>query len=125
MKKFYLLVGLISIVGIILWSRQYFNPIETDLCTWYVNTFPDMPPQYQDGIHSACSTYNGRCHMGQTWGELTSLAKIRSNGEIYAPYPYLLGRISSDLCSEPADCVDDIDCNPLYTNLKCQSGKCL
>lgn len=127
---------LLVVIGIVLtffwlWSRQHFNPIATDLCTWYVNTFPDMPPEYQDGIHSACDTYSGRCHMGQTWGELTSLSNlvrephIADSGEIYSPYPYLLGRISSDLCSGPAKCETDMDCNPLYTNLKCQSGKCL
>ena len=124
-----LVLLLVGIAWVVWWSRQHFNPISTDLCTWYVNTYPDMPSEYQDGIHSACDTYRGRCNTSQAWGELTSLYDqasdhLRDPSEIYSPYPYMLGRLSSDLCAEPADCEHDMDCNPLYTNLRCRLGKC-
>ena len=120
MKIEYLLLVGVVIVGIcILYKKDSFNPIGNDICTWYVDSYDNMPPAYQDSIYSACNSYKARCSPGQMWGKIRELWETKKYD-----YPAILSSLMNDKCAKLAPCKETAYCIPYYTKTSCINGYC-
>lgn len=100
-------------------SKSTFDPSGSDLCTWFVDGYDDMPSKYQEIVYSACKDYQKRCNPGQVWGEIHSIWNSKDRN-----FAKIASRLNSDDCAPLVKCSEGAQCISYYTGTHCVDGYC-